>query len=137
MATATDRETIRRFQASIGNGDADVVDPIRVYAGIDTADDVDERADLVVDELERTDAFDREVLVVATTTGTGWIDPNSATTLELMYGGDTAIASVQYSFLPSWIAFLVDEPVAAEAGAALFDAVYRRGPSCPRMLGRS
>ena len=74
---------------------------------------------------------DREVLVVATTTGTGWIDPNSATTLELMHGGDTTIASLQYSFLPSWIAFLVDEPVAAEAGAALFDAVYRRWAELP------
>ena len=131
VAAATDRDTIRRFQESIGNGDADVVDPIRVYAGIDSADDLDERADLVVDELERTDAFDREVLVVATTTGTGWIDPNSATALELMHGGDTAIASIQYSFLPSWIAFLVDEPVAAEAGAALFDAVYRRWAELP------
>ena len=131
VAAATDRDTIRRFQESIGNGDADVVDPIRVYAGIDSADDLDERADLVVDELVRTGRFDREVLVVATTTGTGWIDPNSATTLELMHRGDTTIASLQYSFLPSWIAFLVDEPVAAEAGAALFDAVYRRWAELP------
>ena len=45
--------------------------------------------------------------------------------------GDTTIASLQYSFLPSWIAFLVDEPVAAEAGAALFDAVYRRWAELP------
>ena len=48
-----------------------------------------------------------------------------------MHGGDTTIASLQYSFLPSWIAFLVDEPVAAEAGAALFDAVYRRWAELP------
>ena len=33
------------------------------YAGIDTAEDVDERVDIVVKELERTNAFDREVLV--------------------------------------------------------------------------
>ena len=126
VAQATDRETLRRFQASIGDSDAAVQDPIRVYAGIDTAEDVDERVDIVVKELERTNAFDREVLVVATATGTGWIDPNSATALELMYGGDTAIASVQYSFLPSWIAFLVDKP---RRGRGRGGAVRRRVPA--------
>ena len=52
----------------------------RISAAIvaNSADTVQERADLAVEELERTGAFDREIVVVATSTGTGWIDPDAA-----------------------------------------------------------
>ena len=40
-----------------------------------------------------------------------------------MYNGDTAIVSMQYSFLPSWLSFLVDKENARQAGQALFEAV--------------
>lgn len=105
---------------------AAVKEPIRVYAGIDSAGDLDVRARLVVDELERTGAFDRRVLVVWTVTGTGWVDPDAAAALEYLHAGDTAIAGMQYSFLPSWISFLVDKDKAAEGGRALNEAVFRR-----------
>lgn len=97
--------------------------PIRVYAGLASAKTADERAKLVVDELKRTKAFDRKVLVVATPTGTGWLDPKAVDALEFMYNGDTAIATQQYSYLPSWISFLVDKERAREAGRAVYDAV--------------
>ncbi|HSL57538.1 MAG TPA: alpha/beta hydrolase [Acidimicrobiales bacterium] len=109
----------------------EVRDPIRVYVGLDSADSVDERADIAVRELERTGAFDRSVLVVATATGTGWINPVAARAIEHLHGGDTAIVSQQYSFLPSWIAFLVDTGGASEAGVALFDAVHARWSTLP------
>lgn len=100
------------------------IEPIRAYVGLETADTLSERVDIAVQELHRTGAFEREVLVVATTTGTGWINPVAMQSLELVYGGNTAFVGVQYSFLPSWISFLVDREVAAEAGKALFDGVY-------------
>jgi uncharacterized membrane protein len=40
-----------------------------------------------------------------------------------MYNGNTAIVSMQYSFLPSWLSFLVDQENARQAGQALFEAV--------------
>ena len=83
-----------------------------------------DRADLVVRELQRTGAFDRKALVVVTTTGTGWVDPASVDALEYVLGGDTAIAAMQYSYLPSWISFLADKSKAQEAGVALFRGVY-------------
>ena len=49
--------------------------PIRTYAGLDSAASVEDRARLAVDDLERAGGFSRSVLVVATTTGSGWIDP--------------------------------------------------------------
>nr|WP_221194934.1 alpha/beta-hydrolase family protein [Hoyosella altamirensis] len=100
------------------------VEPIRAYVGLDSAESRAEQADLAVRELLRTGAFEREVLVVASTTGTGWINPNAMQSLELIYRGDTAIVGVQYSFLPSALSFLVDRDVAADTGKELFDAVH-------------
>lgn len=107
------------------------LDPIRVYAGLKSADSAEERADLAVKELRRTNAFDRDVLVIATATGTGWLDPYVVDSLELMHKGNTAIVSQQYSYLPSWISFLVDQARAREAGRVLYDAVIEEWSALP------
>jgi len=98
--------------------------PIRVYVGLDSAPSAQERAALAVKELERTGAFDRKLLVVAGTTGTGWLEPQTMDTIEYEWNGDSAIVGIQYSFLPSWISTLVDAQRAADAGRAIYDAVY-------------
>ena len=49
--------------------------PIRAYAGLESATSTEDRADLAVADLERAGGFDRKNLVVATTTGSGWVDP--------------------------------------------------------------
>ncbi len=98
--------------------------PVRVYAGLQSAPDVRARADLLVKELRRAGGFDRKALVVVTTTGTGWVDPAAVDSLEYMLGGDTAIAATQYSYLPSWISFLVDKSKAQATGVAVFESVY-------------
>jgi uncharacterized membrane protein len=100
--------------------------PVRVYAGLNPDGDLDATAAKVVAELDRTDAWDRSILVVATTTGTGWIDPGMSSSLEFMHGGDSAIAAMQYSYLPSWISFIGDRATPPAAGKALFEAVYDR-----------
>lgn len=98
-------------------------EPIRAYAGLNSADGIKETAALAALELQRTGGLDRAVVAVATTTGTGWINEAEASALEYMYNGDTAIVSMQYSFLPSWLSFLVDKENARQAGQALFEAV--------------
>src|SRR3954452_23881654 len=100
------------------------LEPVRVYAGLATADDVADRADLAVRELQRAGGLDRSALVVVTTTGTGWVDPAASSSLEYELDGDTAMIAMQYSYLPSWLSFLVDQAKARDAGRALFDAVY-------------
>lgn len=105
------------------SGPNTATEPIRVYAGLDSASSLETAAALVVDELERTGASDRAVVVSVTTTGTGWVDPDAARSIELMHAGDTAIAAIQYSFLPSWIQFLVGTELAGEAGVAINTAV--------------
>lgn len=98
--------------------------PIRAYAGRESGDTVDEIAANVVAELERTGAFDRAVLAVVTTTGRGWVNANVANSFEYVSGGDTAIASMQYSFLPSMLSFIADRETPKLAGEALFEAVH-------------
>jgi uncharacterized membrane protein len=110
-------EQLARF-----NG-AGAVEPIRVYAGLHSADGIRATAQLAAQELLRTGGLDREVVAVATTTGTGWINEAEASALEYMFNGNTAIVAMQYSFLPSWLSFLVDKENARQAGQALFEAV--------------
>ena len=105
--------------------------PIRVYVGLESAPTAEERASLAVQELQRTGAFSRSLLIVMGCTGTGWIEPQSANPIEYMWGGDTAEVTIQYSFLPSWISMLVDQTKATTAGKALFDAVYAEWSDLP------
>jgi uncharacterized membrane protein len=106
-------------------------EPIRVYAGLHTAPDDRGRLAVLLGELERTGAFTRKLLVIAPTTGTGWIDPVAASSLEMMYDGDTAIVGLQYSYLPSWISFLADRQKSMDSGRMLIDAVHERWQQLP------
>lgn len=105
---------------------SEAMEPIRAYVGYASSDDSEVRAELAVEELERTGAFGRSYLLVVTTTGTGIVEPSSSDTFEYLTGGDSAIVATQYSHLPSWLSYLVDQEKAREAGRDLFDAIYGR-----------
>jgi uncharacterized membrane protein len=105
--------------------------PIRVYVGLAGASGEAERARQAVAELDRTGAFDRAILCVVTTTGTGWVDPQAAAALELLHGGDTAIVTTQYSYLPSPVSFLFDDDQVEKEGAELFAQIRRRWEQLP------
>ena len=108
------------------------MEPIRIYAGLASAPDAEARAALAVRDLERAGGFQRKNLLVVTTTGSGWVDPALSDTFEYLSGGDSAIVALQYSYLPSWISYLVDQSKAREAGQALFDAVYGAWSQLPQ-----
>jgi uncharacterized membrane protein len=106
--------------------------PVRVYAGLNSAGTVEERARLALEELKRTGGFDRSVLVVIVPTGTGWVDPSAIDPLEYVHRGDVASVAVQYSYLASWLSLLVQPEYGAETGRALFRAVYNHWTLLPR-----
>jgi uncharacterized membrane protein len=106
-------------------------EPVRIFAGLDSADDAAARAALAVRDLDRAGGFSRAHLLVATTTGSGWLEPSSMDSFEYLTNGDSAIVAIQYSYLPSWISFLVDQQRAREAGRELFDAVYDHWSKLP------
>ena len=107
-------------------------EPIRAYAGLASADDTESRAQLAVADLERAGGFERANLLVVTTTGSGWVDPALIDSFEYLSGGDASSVAIQYSYLPSWISYLVDQSKAREAGRALFDAVYEHWLALPQ-----
>jgi uncharacterized membrane protein len=106
-------------------------EPIRIYAGLQSAADAEARAALAVQDLDRAGGFQRKNLLVVTTTGSGWVDPASVDTFEYLSSGNSATVAIQYSYLPSWISYLVDQSKAREAGRSLFDAIYDRWSKLP------
>lgn len=100
------------------------MDPIRVYAGVVSAETIPGVADRVVAELQRTGAFERSTLAVVTTTGRGWVNTAAAESLEYITAGDSAIAAMQYSHLQSPFAFIADRQTPLEAGTVLLEKVY-------------
>ncbi len=108
------------------------LDPIRVYVGLNAAEDAVARAELALAELVRVGAFSRSRLIVAVPTGTGWMDAAATDPLEYLHDGDVATVAVQYSYLQSWISLLVEPGYASETGRALFRAVYTYWTDLPR-----
>ena len=118
VATGPTAEEINEFT---GGG---ALDPIRAYVGLKSADTLQGRADLLLEELKRSGAFEREALVVTTTTGTGFLDPNGVDPVDFIFNGDVAIAGVQYSYLPSWISLLADQQAVKETSRVVFDTIH-------------
>jgi uncharacterized membrane protein len=106
-------------------------EPVRAYAGLDSGPTTEHRARLAVRDLERAGGLERGVLVVLTTTGSGWVDPGAVDSLEYLTGGDAATIAIQYSYLPSVLSYMVDADRAREAGRELFDAVFERWSELP------
>lgn len=108
------------------------MEPIRVYAGMpEEGQSLQSTADLVVEELHRTGAFDRAVILIATSTGSGWVDEWQVQPLEYLTRGNCATASMQYSFVPSSINFLTDLDVSEEAAVILFEMIRRAVDEIP------
>ena len=107
-------------------------EPIRLYAGLQSGATTEDRVALLLSELQRTRAFERKLVVIIPTTGTGWVDPIAARAIESMYNGDTALVGMQYSYLPSWISFLADRQKSVEAGRAMVHAIHDRWLQWPQ-----
>ncbi|TDK33602.1 alpha/beta hydrolase [Luteimonas terrae] len=106
-------------------------EPLRIYVGLNSAPDIRSRAELALAEMIRVGAFERSALVINTPTGTGWLDPASQMALEYLQRGDVATVSMQYSYLASWLALMVDPGYGADSSRALFAAVHGYWRSLP------
>jgi len=129
----------RRFVASGPRRDdiatvtgASAIDPLRVYAGLNSAETIEQRAALALAELKRVGGFERSVLVILTPTGTGWVDPGAIDSLEYLHHGDVASIAVQYSYLPSWLSLLAQPDYGADTARLLFKYVYDHWRTLPR-----
>ncbi|EWH01777.1 hypothetical protein Q427_12305 [Halomonas sp. BC04] len=71
------------------------------------------------------------MLVLATPTGRGWVDPGAQNTLEYLQRGDVATATIQYSYLPSHLSIIAEGDYGAENARALFETVYEHWTTLP------
>jgi uncharacterized membrane protein len=77
--------------------------PVRAFAGLASAESMDVRVDLVMEDLARLGAFERSVLCVASPTGSGYVNYVAIETLEYLTRGDCATVALQYSLRPSFL----------------------------------
>lgn len=75
--------------------------PIRVYSSLPAATTEAERAELLLAEIDRTNALDRSVFTLFSPTGSGYVNYVACETVEFLTRGDCASACIQYSVLPS------------------------------------
>ena len=75
--------------------------PIRVYSPLDSAATAEERAALLLTEIDRTHALARSAFALFSPTGSGYINYVACETFEYLTRGDCASAGIQYSVLPS------------------------------------
>lgn len=85
-------------------GEEGAAHPIRVFIGYNSEPlYLSGRAEMALDELDRTGAFDRSYLVLVSPTGTGWVDQTMIESAEMFTRGDIATCVIQYGKYPSFL----------------------------------
>lgn len=107
------------------------VQAVRVYVDLADAPTPTARAELALRRLDQAGGWQRPVLGVIVPTGTGWVNPHAAESLEQVAGGDVALVAVRYSRLPSWVSFLTEQAAAEAEADALLTAVADRLAQMP------
>jgi uncharacterized membrane protein len=111
--TADDIETVM--------GESPRNDPVRVFIGVGSAESIEERVELAIQELRRTGGFDRSTIIAASPAGTGYVNYITVEAAELMARGDVATVAIQYGSLPSMLSM----NKVAEASALYAELVAR------------
>ncbi len=113
------------------SGTSSALEPIRIYGGLKSADTIDERIDLILKELDRTNAYARKAIFIQTPSGNGEIPPVNAAAPEYILGGDTAQVALQYSYAPSATTMLTNPGVGNEAGRKIVNTIVDKVNSLP------
>ena len=96
-----------------------------MFAGVRSAETIEERCRLAVDELERLGAFTRSRILVCSATLRGYVSPVPVEAEEHLSGGDVASVVVQYFDRRTWL-MPAKVPVAARTHRELLRALRER-----------
>jgi uncharacterized membrane protein len=75
--------------------------PISIFVGLDSAPDATARVELALKEMDRTDAWSRELIMLISPTGTGYVNYVAVACAQYMTLGSVATVTLQYSKRPS------------------------------------
>lgn len=112
----------------LGTGNAR--EPIRVFIGLKDRSP-EEQAQMVLHEMDRTNAWSRKNLAVLSSAGTGWINDFHTSGFEFLSRGDSAIVAIQYSFMPSAYSYASDREVPVRSSRVLINAIQERLAQIP------
>lgn len=104
--------------------------PLVQYSLLDGRDDEARAADLVA-EWVRTGGLDRQAVVIAVPTGSGWVDGAAVRGFDQRFGGSVRVLAMQYSAMPSWQAYLRSPERAGDSAIALLTEVARATADAP------
>jgi uncharacterized membrane protein len=75
--------------------------PVAVFVGLDSAATPRARVDLALDEMDRTDAWSRSLVILISPTGSGYVNYVAVACAHYLTRGDVATVTLQYSKRPS------------------------------------
>ncbi len=99
--------------------------PIRVYASLEVAASDEERAQVLLREIDRTKALERKAFAIFSPTGSGYVNYVANETFEYLMHGDCASAAIQYSVLPSALSLTRVDDGSAQTRMVLQGVVER------------
>lgn len=105
--------------------------PIRVYASLEVAPNDEERARVLLAEIDRTKALERKAFALFSPTGSGYVNYVATETFEYLTQGDCASAAIQYSVLPSALS-LTKVPTGSAQTAMVVSGVVQRLMAMPK-----
>lgn len=106
-------------------GESQARQPIRVYAALSAAGTEEERARLLLAEVDRTRALERSCVALFSPTGSGYVNYVACETFEYLTRGDCASLAIEYSVLPSSLS-LTDVDRGSRQTAMVLDGLARR-----------
>jgi len=99
--------------------------PIRVYAGLGTGANPEERVQFAIDRMHELGAFDKSRIVIAQPSGSGFVNQVPIQTTEMLADGDVATVALQYGDSRSFsVDSIVARGVAIEQHRQLIEAVH-------------
>lgn len=113
----------KEFVSVDSSAKGNILEPIRVYVSIENEPNLEKRVNMVLQELERTLAFERKALVIFTPTGSGWVNPVAVNSAEHSLNGDVASVAMQYSSKASVVQYIVDRNLPQKATSLLISKV--------------
>ena len=99
--------------------------PIRIYASLSSADTEEGRAQVLLDEIDRTRALERPFVALWSPTGSGYVNYVASETFEYLTLGNCASMAIEYSVLPSSLS-LADVERGTRQTRMVFDGVVAR-----------
>lgn len=100
-------------------------EPIRIMAGVESANGLQAQADLVLADLKRAGGLKRSHVIVYTPSDNGTVDPTAASAAEFVTDGDVASVAMQYTVLPSFLSYALSQSTSLDAGTILFDTIHQ------------